>query len=156
MSNFVIFLVKRIAAMIVILLVLTAIIFGLQRLSHTNPVHAYLGANASKAAIAKESAILGYNKPVIDQYFHYVGGLFHGNLGRSLRTRRSGGDRHPHLPPGHPGAHVGGSGTGARARLRPGIGLGQPMARHRRLARADVERRLGAGLPPRPSGACSS
>jgi peptide/nickel transport system permease protein len=87
-SNLAKFLVQRIAAMIVILLALTAIIFALQRLSHTNPVHAYLGANASKAAIAKESATLGYNKPVIDQYFHYVSGLFHGNLGRSLRTRR--------------------------------------------------------------------
>jgi peptide/nickel transport system permease protein len=98
-SNFVIFLVKRIAAMIVILLILTAIIFGLQRLSHANPVHAYLGANASKAAIAKESAILGYNKPLINQYFHYVGGLFHGNLGRSLRTRRSvATDIHTYLP----------------------------------------------------------
>jgi peptide/nickel transport system permease protein len=87
-SNLPKFLLQRIAAMIVILLVLTAIIFALQQLSHTNPVHAYLGANASKSAIAKESAILGYNKPIIDQYFHYVGGLFHGNLGRSLRTRR--------------------------------------------------------------------
>ena len=88
MNNLVKFFLKRIAAMIVILLVLTAIIFALQRISHTNPVHAYLGANASRAAIAKESAILGYNKPVIDQYFHYVAGLLHGNLGRSLRTRR--------------------------------------------------------------------
>jgi len=82
------FLLQRIAAMIVILLVLTAVIFALQKISHANPVHAYLGANASRQAIAKESAILGYNKPVVDQYFHYVGGLFDGNLGRSLRTRR--------------------------------------------------------------------
>jgi peptide/nickel transport system permease protein len=88
MSDLPKFLIKRIAAMIVILFVLTAIVFLLQKLSHTNPVHAYLGANASKAAIAKESAILGYNKPIIDQYFHYVAGLFHGNLEKSLRTRR--------------------------------------------------------------------
>jgi peptide/nickel transport system permease protein len=89
MSSLPKFLVKRIGAMIVILLVLTAVIFLLQKLSHTDPVHAYLGANASQAAIKKESAILGYNKPIIDQYFHYVGNLFHGNLGKSLRTRRS-------------------------------------------------------------------
>jgi peptide/nickel transport system permease protein len=82
------FLLQRIVAMIVILLVLTAIVFSLQKLSHTNPAHAYLGANASKAAIAKESALLGYNKPVIEQYFHYVVGVFHGNLEKSLRTRR--------------------------------------------------------------------
>ncbi len=82
------FVLKRIGALVIIILILTAVIFFLQRLSGTNPVHAYLGANASKAAIAKESAILGYNKPVLDQYFHYVGGLFHGNLEGSLRTRR--------------------------------------------------------------------
>jgi peptide/nickel transport system permease protein len=82
------FLLQRLVAMVVILLVLTAVVFSLQKLSHTNPVHAYLGANASKAAIAKESAILGYNRPVIDQFFHYVAGVFHGNLERSLRTRR--------------------------------------------------------------------
>ena len=88
MSNLPAFVVKRIVAMVLIVIVLTAIIFFLQRLSGTNPVHAYLGANASKSAIAKESAILGYNKPVLDQYFHYLGGLFHGNLENSLRTRR--------------------------------------------------------------------
>ncbi len=89
MSDLPLFLVKRLGAMIAIILVLTAIIFSLQKLSHADPVHSYLGANASKAAIAKESAILGYNKPVINQYFHYVAGLFHGDLQESLRTRRA-------------------------------------------------------------------
>jgi peptide/nickel transport system permease protein len=88
MSDLPLFLVKRLGAMIAIIFVLTAIIFSLQKLSHADPVHAYLGANASKAAIAKESAVLGYNKPVIDQYLHYVAGLFHGDLQGSLRTRR--------------------------------------------------------------------
>ncbi|HUC04885.1 MAG TPA: ABC transporter permease [Acidimicrobiales bacterium] len=88
MKNLPQFLAKRLGAMVLIVLALTAIIFLLQKISHINPVHAYLGANASHAAIEKESAILGYNKPIIDQYFHYIGGLLHGNLGRSLRTRR--------------------------------------------------------------------
>ena len=79
---------KRVFSMVFILLALAAVIFGLQVMSHTDPVHAYLGANASQAAIAHESKILGYNKPVIDQYFHYVSGLFHGDLAVSLRTRR--------------------------------------------------------------------
>jgi peptide/nickel transport system permease protein len=80
--------VKRIASMVVILLILTAVVFLLQKVSHTDPVHAYLGANASKSAIARESRILGYNQPLINQYFHYVSGLFHGSLQQSLRTRR--------------------------------------------------------------------
>ena len=89
MNDFPKFVVKRLGAMIVIILVLTAVIFALQRLSGVNPVHAYLGANASHAAIAKESAKLGYTKPVMVQYLDYVKGLFHGNLQYSLRTRRS-------------------------------------------------------------------
>lgn len=79
---------KRVASMVVILLVLSAAVFLLQRLSHTDPVHAYLGANASRQAIARERHILGYDRPLIDQYLSYVRGLFAGNLQMSLRTRR--------------------------------------------------------------------
>jgi peptide/nickel transport system permease protein len=79
---------KRMAAMVVILLILSAAVFALQKVSHTDPVHAYLGANASKAAIAHESHVLGYDKPLLTQYVHYVGGLLHGDLQVSLRTRR--------------------------------------------------------------------
>lgn len=79
---------KRVGAMILILLVLSAAVFLLQKTSNVNPVHAYLGANASPSAIARESRILGYNRPLVDQYVHYVAGLFHGDLGMSLRTRR--------------------------------------------------------------------
>jgi peptide/nickel transport system permease protein len=79
---------KRLVSMVFILLALSAIVFLLQQLSNESPVHAYLGANASQAAIARESKILGYDRPIIDQYFHYVAGLLHGNLQLSLRTRR--------------------------------------------------------------------
>ena len=79
---------KRLVAMVVILLALCAVVFTLQEMSHTDPVHAYLGANASKAEIAREAKILGYNKPIVEQYVHYVSGLLHGNLQMSLRTRR--------------------------------------------------------------------
>ena len=79
---------KRVGAMVVILLVLSASIFILQQLSKTDPVHAYLGANASNAAIAQERHVLGYDRPLVDQYLHYIHGLLSGDLGQSLRTRR--------------------------------------------------------------------
>jgi peptide/nickel transport system permease protein len=88
MNDLPMFVVKRIGAMVVIIVVLTAVIFALQRLSGVDPVHAYLGANASHAAIAKESAKLGYDKPVLNQYVDYLRGLLHGNMQYSLRTRR--------------------------------------------------------------------
>ncbi len=82
------FMLKRIASMALILLVLAGVVFTLQHLTPTDPVHAMLGANASKSAIAAKSHELGYDKPVLSQYFHYVGGLLHGDLQMSLRTRR--------------------------------------------------------------------
>jgi peptide/nickel transport system permease protein len=92
-------LLKRLGSMVLVILVLTAVVFLLQQLSHTNPVHAYLGANASAQAIAHEERILGYDKPLIVQYFTYVGHLFQGNFGVSLRTRRPvGTDLSTYLP----------------------------------------------------------
>jgi peptide/nickel transport system permease protein len=79
---------KRIASMVGILLVLTAIVFTLQHLTPADPVHAFLGANSSKAQIATERHKLGYDKPIAVQYVRYVDDLLHGNLQTSLRTRR--------------------------------------------------------------------
>jgi peptide/nickel transport system permease protein len=81
------FVVKRLLSIVVILLALTAIVFLLQRLSGVNPAHAYLGANASQAAVNRETHILGYDRPLLGQYIHYLSGLLHGNLEVSLRTR---------------------------------------------------------------------
>jgi peptide/nickel transport system permease protein len=79
---------KRLAAMVAVLLFLAAIVFTLQRLTPTDPVHSFLGANASKAAIKAESHKLGYDRPLVQQYLHFVGGMLHGDFQMSLRTRR--------------------------------------------------------------------
>lgn len=79
---------KRVAAMFGILLVLTAIVFGVQQLSPTDPVHDYLGANSTPAQIAATRHQLGYDKPLPVQYVRYVWDLLHGNLQTSLRTRQ--------------------------------------------------------------------
>ena len=80
--------VKRLIAMVGILLVLIAIVFGLQQLSPTDPVHDYLGANSTPAQIAAARHKLGYDKPLIGQYVSYVWDVLHGNLQTSLRTRQ--------------------------------------------------------------------
>ena len=79
---------KRVAAMVGILLVLTAIVFGVQQLSPTDPVHNYLGANSTPAQIAATSHKLGYDKPLVVQYVRYVVDLLHGDMQTSLRTRQ--------------------------------------------------------------------
>ena len=79
---------KRAAAMFGILLVLTAIVFGVQQLSPTDPVHDYLGANSTPAQIAAARHKLGYDRPLPVQYVRYVTNLLRGDMGTSLRTRQ--------------------------------------------------------------------
>jgi peptide/nickel transport system permease protein len=82
------FILRRLGAAVVLLLVLSAVIFLLQSISPGDPVKAYLGANASPAAIAAKRQELGLNDPIIVQYFHFIVNLVQGNLGQSLRTHR--------------------------------------------------------------------
>src|SRR4051812_40266911 len=82
------FLAKRLSSMVLILLVLAAVVFTLQQVTPTDPVHVKLGANASKEQIAAERHRLGYDDPLLSQYVGYVGDLLHGDLQESLRTRR--------------------------------------------------------------------
>ncbi|MGO9872505.1 MAG: ABC transporter permease [Acidimicrobiia bacterium] len=79
---------KRLIAMVGVLLFLVAVVFTLQRLTPEDPVHAYLGGNASRAAIKAETHKLGYDRPLVVQYVRYIDDLIHGNLQTSLRTRR--------------------------------------------------------------------
>jgi peptide/nickel transport system permease protein len=88
MSEMVQLIVKRLLSAVAIIIFLTLALFVLQHISHTSPVHSYLGAGASAAAVAAETRKLGLDRPLPDQYFHYLNNLIHGNLGISYRTRR--------------------------------------------------------------------
>ncbi len=63
--------VKRLAAMVVIILALTAVMFMLAKISPLDPVHAMLGPNASRQALATQRHMLGLDRPLIDQYGRY-------------------------------------------------------------------------------------
>jgi peptide/nickel transport system permease protein len=84
----IVFILKRLAAAVGVLLALAAFLFILQQLTPTDPVHAMLGANASPARIEAKRQELGYDKPLVQQYANYVVGITHGDLQMSLRTRR--------------------------------------------------------------------
>jgi peptide/nickel transport system permease protein len=80
--------VKRVAAALVIVLVLTAGMFVLQKVSPVHPVHAMLGAQASGSQVLAERHRLGLDRPLLDQYLSYLAGMPRGDLGMSYRTRR--------------------------------------------------------------------
>jgi len=87
MSGIAQLIVRRIISAVAIIIFLTLVLFVLQHLSHTNPVHSYLGAGASASAVAAETRKLGLDQPLLSQYVHYLDNLVHGNLGVSYRTR---------------------------------------------------------------------
>jgi peptide/nickel transport system permease protein len=78
---------SRLAAMVGILIALTAVLFVLQHISPLDPVHAQLGAQASAQAIAARRHALGLDQPLLDQFWSYLTAAVHGDLGTSYRTR---------------------------------------------------------------------
>jgi peptide/nickel transport system permease protein len=77
---------RRVGAMLLVLLALTAVMFVLQQISPFDPVRVAVGPEASRAVVAAARHRLGYDDPIIVQYLRYVGHAFTGNLGISLRT----------------------------------------------------------------------
>lgn len=82
------FVARRAGAAVVLLLILSAVVFVLQAISPGDPVKAYLGANASPAAVKAERQQLGLDDPIIVRYLRFVGHALRGNLGVSYRTHR--------------------------------------------------------------------
>ncbi|HET8969889.1 MAG TPA: ABC transporter permease [Candidatus Nanopelagicales bacterium] len=51
-----------------------------------DPVRAALGLTAPADLVAARRESLGLNDPLLTQYLHYIGNLFHGDLGESIQT----------------------------------------------------------------------
>lgn len=82
------YLLKRLGALVLLLIALSALLFTLRHFGGGDPVRAIVGANASPESVAAARTRLGLDQPLTVQYWHYVTGLLHGDLGNSYRTRR--------------------------------------------------------------------
>jgi peptide/nickel transport system permease protein len=78
----------RLASLVVVLFALSVLIFMVGRFGGGDPVHAFVGANASPSAVAAARVRLGLDQPVFVQYGDYLSRLLHGDLGLSLSTKR--------------------------------------------------------------------
>lgn len=83
-----VFLVRRLASMVVVLGVLTALMFALQNISPIDPVRVLLGDRTPEETVQAERERLGYNDPLPVRYLRYVGEVANGSLGVSLRTKQ--------------------------------------------------------------------
>jgi peptide/nickel transport system permease protein len=83
------YLLKRLAALVVVVFLVSFGVFFLIHLLPGNPVNTILGPNvtpANKAAVLHQ---LGLNKPLYEQYFIWIGHVLQGNLGQSYITHNS-------------------------------------------------------------------
>lgn len=82
-------LLRRLVALIPMLLGITAVLFVLTHLLPADPVYIALGPDASRAQVAAYRQEYKLNEPLWRQYLSYVNNLAHGNLGRSIISRKS-------------------------------------------------------------------
>ncbi|MGV8950883.1 MAG: ABC transporter permease [Cypionkella sp.] len=79
---------KRLLEIIPTLLILSVIIFLLQRLLPGDPALAMAGEEADMELIEQIRRQYGLDQPLPVQYFNWFGGVLQGDLGQSMRMRR--------------------------------------------------------------------
>jgi peptide/nickel transport system permease protein len=82
------YLIRRLPSIVLVLVATSVIAFLLPRLVPGDPAAAVAGPDASPQTIAAIRTQLGLDRPLVTQYFDWIGGLFTGNLGQSLQFRR--------------------------------------------------------------------
>ncbi|MCS7240289.1 MAG: ABC transporter permease [Candidatus Bipolaricaulota bacterium] len=80
------YLVRRLLVAIPTLLGVTFIVFSIVRVLPGDPAQAMAGVHATQEYIERVRKELGLDLPVHIQFARFLGGLFQGDLGRSIRT----------------------------------------------------------------------
>lgn len=78
------FIAKRIISVIPVLIIVSIVIFSLIHLVPGDPATAMLGDLATEKDIAALRIRMGLDKPLIEQYFIWIGNIFHGDFGMSV------------------------------------------------------------------------
>ncbi|WUH96168.1 ABC transporter permease [Spirillospora sp. NBC_00431] len=80
---------RRLGTSVVVILGVSLITFLLLHGMSGSPGRAILGVQASPEAVAAFDREHGYDRSLVVQYFDYLGGLLHGDLGHSYKLNRS-------------------------------------------------------------------
>ena len=81
------FILRRLLLGVLVLILVSILVFLATQALPGDPARAILGRQATPASLAALRRQLNLNRPVIDQYWTWVTGLLHGNLGRSLAAQ---------------------------------------------------------------------
>ena len=83
------FLLKRVVGIAAVMIGVSVITFAISHVIPADPVAAALGDHATDAQIAQFRTEYHLDRPLPEQYLIYATGILHGDLGKSIRTRRS-------------------------------------------------------------------
>src|SRR5438105_1097366 len=83
---------RRLVLMALVLFGVTIVIFGMVRILPGDPAFLILGDRATDQKAAELREQLGLNRPVLEQYWMFVSGFAHGDMGQSLLYRQPVGD----------------------------------------------------------------
>jgi peptide/nickel transport system permease protein len=78
------FIVRRLIQTVVVLIIVTILSFLLLHMIPGDPVLAMLGIDATPAQIAQLRHELSLDQPIAVQYYHWISGVFHGDMGKSI------------------------------------------------------------------------
>lgn len=82
------YLARRVVGIAAVMVGVSVITFAISHVVPADPAVAALGDHATDDQIAAFRREYGLDRSLVDQYVIYVDGLFHGDLGTSIRTRR--------------------------------------------------------------------
>ena len=82
------YLIRRVGQAVIVILGVTLIVFILSQLIPGGQARAALGPKATQIQIHHFNVLNGFNEPLWVQYWHYLLGLFQGNLGYSYRNNQ--------------------------------------------------------------------
>ena len=83
-----VYILKRVLAVVPVLLGLTVIVFAIMALIPGDPATAILGSYATPENVARLNRDLGLDKPLVQQYFIWLENLLRGDFGRSYSLNR--------------------------------------------------------------------
>jgi peptide/nickel transport system permease protein len=83
------YLLTRLALAIPTVLILLTMVFLLMRVAPGDPIQAALGGHVSQQEIEKRRAAAGYDRPILTQYFDYLGNAVTLDLGSTLTDHRT-------------------------------------------------------------------
>ncbi|MCH1866846.1 ABC transporter permease [Nocardioides sp. CFH 31398] len=82
------FVLRRLGLLVPVLIGLSVLLFAWVRALPGDPARALLGERATPEAVARVREAYGFDDPLWQQYFRYVGSLLRGDFGSSVRDNR--------------------------------------------------------------------